>query len=570
MRCAQIEAGARAARRRRRCDRAARTLGDARRRRARVPLGVRHEALRRARRARRGRGGRRRARRAGGARGLDGPPPALARVRAAVRRRPPIAPPGTLADLLERRLRAARGRTLARARGDAVRASTCARRCSSRSGCRAELRGSPAAGIVGTLDDLLALRARAARADAGRAGDARRGDDASQFPGLVGVLPDFGRMDPNDWGLGFELRDGKSRTGRARATRSGRSATSAAGRAARSSGSTRTRALACAALTDREFGDWAIEAWPPLSDAVAAGSRVAGGCSSSGPLEARQVAGAGDLLQAGTPGIQPASRSAIARMSGTSSAPTTTSVGTRISPSRPGRDGWARSTLDLILDRQLQLVRTQRSSPRSARRTVGRGVVCEPHPCLLPRRRLRASPRSSAASSSAKPRRASSDHSQSAETGADEHEPLDQLGPGAGQLQRDAAAERAADDRGRPGQTRPRRSGRCRARPARAAARRTRQVGAITRCPAASSASTCGRPHPACRRSRRGGAARHSSVNSGRTSSSKVSQVAARHGRRRHRATGRSPRDIHRERDLAEVVARPEDAPARRGPPARR
>ena len=31
-----------------------------------------------------------------------------------------------------------------------------------------------------------------------------------QFPGLVGVLPGFGRMEPNDWGLGFELRDGKS------------------------------------------------------------------------------------------------------------------------------------------------------------------------------------------------------------------------------------------------------------------------------------------------------------------------------------------------------------------------
>ena len=31
-----------------------------------------------------------------------------------------------------------------------------------------------------------------------------------QFPGLAGVLPDFGRFDPNDWGLGFELRDGKS------------------------------------------------------------------------------------------------------------------------------------------------------------------------------------------------------------------------------------------------------------------------------------------------------------------------------------------------------------------------
>ena len=31
-----------------------------------------------------------------------------------------------------------------------------------------------------------------------------------QFPGLAGVLPGWGRMEPNDWGLGFELRDAKS------------------------------------------------------------------------------------------------------------------------------------------------------------------------------------------------------------------------------------------------------------------------------------------------------------------------------------------------------------------------
>ena len=33
-------------------------------------------------------------------------------------------------------------------------------------------------------------------------------DDAATvaFPGLSGVLPGFGRQDPNDWGLGFEIR----------------------------------------------------------------------------------------------------------------------------------------------------------------------------------------------------------------------------------------------------------------------------------------------------------------------------------------------------------------------------
>ena len=31
-----------------------------------------------------------------------------------------------------------------------------------------------------------------------------------QFPGLTGVLPGFGVQRPNDWGLGFEIRDDKS------------------------------------------------------------------------------------------------------------------------------------------------------------------------------------------------------------------------------------------------------------------------------------------------------------------------------------------------------------------------
>ena len=83
---------------------------------------------------------------------------------------------------------------------------------------------------------------------------------AVQFPGLDGVLPDFGRFSPLDWGLGVELKGTKAGAlvGLAHLARA-RSATSAA--AARSSGSTPSRGLACAALTTRRFGDWAKEAW---------------------------------------------------------------------------------------------------------------------------------------------------------------------------------------------------------------------------------------------------------------------------------------------------------------------
>ena len=73
---------------------------------------------------------------------------------------------------------------------------------------RGELRGSPASGLYGTLLDLLELARELLAADARRAGDARGGDGVA-FPGLVGVLPDFGRQEPNDWGLGVELRDGE-------------------------------------------------------------------------------------------------------------------------------------------------------------------------------------------------------------------------------------------------------------------------------------------------------------------------------------------------------------------------
>lgn len=89
-----------------------------------------------------------------------------------------------------------------------------------------------------------------------------------QFPGLDGVLPGFGVQRPNDWGLGFEIRDAKSPhwTGSANSGRSyghfGQSGTFL--------WVDPDRDLALVALTDRDFGDWAYERWPALSDAVIA------------------------------------------------------------------------------------------------------------------------------------------------------------------------------------------------------------------------------------------------------------------------------------------------------------
>ncbi|WP_067567532.1 serine hydrolase domain-containing protein [Nocardia acidivorans] len=89
-----------------------------------------------------------------------------------------------------------------------------------------------------------------------------------QFPGRNGVLPGYGSQRPNDWGLGFEIRDHKAPhwTGGANSARTyghfGQSGTflwvdPEVG-------------MACLALADENFGDWARAAWPTLSDAVIA------------------------------------------------------------------------------------------------------------------------------------------------------------------------------------------------------------------------------------------------------------------------------------------------------------
>jgi CubicO group peptidase (beta-lactamase class C family) len=136
-------------------------------------------------------------------------------------------------------------------------------------GLAGRLAGSPAHGYRGPLGDLLALGRELLRPTL-VAGETLAEATSVQFPGLVGVLPGLGRMEPNDWGLTFELRDAKSPhwTGRHNSERTfghfGASGTflwvdPAVG-------------LACGVLTDRPFGDWAKAAWPALSDAVVAES----------------------------------------------------------------------------------------------------------------------------------------------------------------------------------------------------------------------------------------------------------------------------------------------------------
>jgi CubicO group peptidase (beta-lactamase class C family) len=87
-----------------------------------------------------------------------------------------------------------------------------------------------------------------------------------QFPGLSGVLPGFGVQRPNDWGLGFELRDGKSPhwTG----AHNSASTFGHFGQSGTFLWVDTSADLALAVLTDRDFGDWTYPLWPALSDGV--------------------------------------------------------------------------------------------------------------------------------------------------------------------------------------------------------------------------------------------------------------------------------------------------------------
>ncbi|HEX2214899.1 MAG TPA: serine hydrolase domain-containing protein [Mycobacterium sp.] len=127
--------------------------------------------------------------------------------------------------------------------------------------------GGPAAGygVTSTAADLAAF-ARDLLRPATVSAEMHADAVGVQFPGLNGVLPGFGVQRPNDWGLGFEIRDGKSPhwTGSANS-----------GATFGHFGQSGTflwvdpqadRALVV--LTDRDFGDWAYELWPALSDEV--------------------------------------------------------------------------------------------------------------------------------------------------------------------------------------------------------------------------------------------------------------------------------------------------------------
>jgi len=126
-------------------------------------------------------------------------------------------------------------------------------------------RGTPAGGLYGSLEDLVkvirefttpTLVAPETLAEARRV----------QFPGLAGVIPGVGRFDPNDWGLGFELKDGKDP--HFSGTLTSASTYGHFGGSGTFFWIDPERGLAVGLLTDLDYDDWPKELWPAFSDAV--------------------------------------------------------------------------------------------------------------------------------------------------------------------------------------------------------------------------------------------------------------------------------------------------------------
>ena len=134
------------------------------------------------------------------------------------------------------------------------------------------LDGPAGSGMTGTLRDLfvLAHELQEPKRIAPETLDEAR---TVQFPGLSGVLPGFGRQDPLDWGLGLELRNGKA----PHWTGSGNSPATFGhfGRSGTFLWVDPEARIALACLTDLPFGDWAVDAWPRLADAVLLEARQA-------------------------------------------------------------------------------------------------------------------------------------------------------------------------------------------------------------------------------------------------------------------------------------------------------
>jgi CubicO group peptidase (beta-lactamase class C family) len=127
--------------------------------------------------------------------------------------------------------------------------------------------GTPASAGTAPLVDLMALAAELL-APTVIAPETLDAATAVAFPDIDGVLPGFGHQSPNDWGVGFEIRDRKRPhwTG----TTNSPATFGHFGLAGSFLWVDPAVRLAGVGLAAGDFGPWAVEAWPALADAVVA------------------------------------------------------------------------------------------------------------------------------------------------------------------------------------------------------------------------------------------------------------------------------------------------------------
>ena len=125
--------------------------------------------------------------------------------------------------------------------------------------------GHPGSGMSGSLSDLLAV-GRELLEPTLVAVETHAELVAVQFPGLAGVLPGFGFFSPLDWGLGVEVKGVKSPHWSGSRTSPG--TFGHFGRSGAFLWVDPVAGIACGCVTTGQFGDWAREGWPRLSDAV--------------------------------------------------------------------------------------------------------------------------------------------------------------------------------------------------------------------------------------------------------------------------------------------------------------
>lgn len=130
-----------------------------------------------------------------------------------------------------------------------------------------QLRGSAAKDVHSTLDDLAKFMGEL-RKPVLIANGTFIEATGSQFPDLDGVVPGFGRFDPCPWGLGPELRGHKQPHWTA--TRNSSSTFGHIGATGTFVWIDPVANVACCALADREFDEWARIHWPVFGDAVLA------------------------------------------------------------------------------------------------------------------------------------------------------------------------------------------------------------------------------------------------------------------------------------------------------------